>query len=422
VLQPVAYASHRFSPVQTRWGVSDREAFGILLAFQRWGHLVRHSRCIVLTDHKDLLSWATSASPRIVRWSNFLNTFDISIAWVPGETNVVADILSRLQPGFGDIIGAFFAMDSADPAGASASPSSAHAAASALATLPPPDNDADSGSDALDSDIDTALLRDIASAQAAPAAGDERARATASGYLKASVRNGVPICTVGRGDSSPIWIPQDATHIHGLLLARAHDRAGHRHGRSVFHTLTDSGVAWVGMSAACDKYAASCPLCLTSRNVLDRFPHGRMGDYSNVANAPGDLVVGDFLGPYEPSEFEVYPGVTATARYILVLVDHYSRCTWLHPCPAADSKSAIHALRAHFRLAGPPVAWRSDNAPFGSKDFLAFLKQHGIRADLSMPRHPESNGVVERRNADIARLQRVLSNLGHSWVSFLEHS
>jgi hypothetical protein len=89
-----------------------------------------------------------------------------------------------------------------------------------------------------------------------------------------------------------------------------------------------------------------------------------MGDYSNVANAPGDLVVGDFLGPYEPAEFEVYPGVTAKARYILVLVDHYSRCTWLHPCPAADFNSAIHPLRAHFRLAGPPIAWRSDNAPF----------------------------------------------------------
>ena len=61
-------------------------------------------------------------------------------------------------------------------------------------------------------------------------------------------------------------------------------------------------------------------------------------------------------------------------------------------------------------------------APFGSKDFLAFLKQNNIRADLSLPRHPEANGVVERRNADIARLQRVLHGLGRNWSSFIEHS
>ena len=113
-----------------------------------------------------------------------------------------------------------------------------------------------------------------------------------------------------------------------------------------FSTLSPTrGVAWVGMAAACDKYASSCPLCLTSRNALDRFPHGRMGDYLNVVSAPGDLVVGDFLGPYEPAEFEVYPGVTATARYILVLVDHYSRCTWLHPCRRPPS--------LQHRLGGP---------------------------------------------------------------------
>ena len=420
VLQPVAYASHRFSPVQSRWGVSDREAFGVLLAFQRWGHLLRHSRCIVITDHKDLLSWATSASPRIVRWSNFLNRFDISISWAPGSTNVVPDILSRLQPGYGDVIGCFYAADvsSANSAAIGGEPNTASAALS----LMPPSPDTDVGDENVTVDVDPTLLHAIAAAQTAPEAADERARASASGYLRTGSRNGVDIATVGRGDSPPIWVPQHAVDIHNVLLQRAHERAGHRHGRSVFNTLIDSGVAWVGMSSACDKHASACSLCNTSQSVTDRFPHGRMGDFSNVANAPGDLVVGDFLGPYEPVDFEVYPGVTATAKYILVLVDHYSRCTWLHPVPAADSKSAIHALRAHFRLAGPPVAWRSDNAPFGSKEFLAFLKQNNIRADLSMPRHPQSNGVVERRNADIVRLQRVLVSLGHSWVSFLEHS
>ena len=442
VLHPVAYASHRFSPVQTRWGVSDREAFGILLAFQRWQHLVRHSRCIVVTDHKDLLSWATSASPRIVRWSNFLNKFDISIAWVPGSTNNVPDILSRLQPGYGDVIGAFFAMDAAaatpgdtvgdaPPGDTVERKALSHSASVALAMLPAPaDTETDTNTDTVgDTAVaatptlgDAVMLAAIAAAQAAPAATDELARAQASGYVKPCLRNGIRLLSVGRGEASPLWIPQHATELQLALLERAHERAGHRHGRTVFNALVDAGVAWVGMGVACDKYAASCRLCHTSRNIVDRFPHGAMGDFNSLVAAPGDLVVGDFLGPFEPVDFEVYPGVFGTARYILVLVDHYSRCTWLHPCPAADTKSAIHALRTHFRLAGPPVAWRSDNSPFGSKEFLAFLKQHHVRADLSMPKHPQSNGVVERRNADISRLQRILTGLGHSWISFLEHS
>ena len=57
---------------------------------------------MVLTDHRSLDNWTTEVletptgpSGRRARWHQLLSHFDVTVAYVPGKDNTVADALSR---------------------------------------------------------------------------------------------------------------------------------------------------------------------------------------------------------------------------------------------------------------------------------------------------------------------------------------
>ncbi len=49
-------------------------------------------------DHKNMLWMYKSDTPKVVRWRLRLVPFDFDINHIPGNTNFVADALSRLHP------------------------------------------------------------------------------------------------------------------------------------------------------------------------------------------------------------------------------------------------------------------------------------------------------------------------------------
>jgi Integrase zinc binding domain len=60
--------------------------------------MLRDRKFTILTDHKNLMFIKHDSNPMVVRWWMTLQELDFSIAYIKGDTNIVADALSRLCP------------------------------------------------------------------------------------------------------------------------------------------------------------------------------------------------------------------------------------------------------------------------------------------------------------------------------------
>ena len=96
---PVSYFSKKFLRHQLNYSTIEKEALGMLLALQHFevyiGSTVAPVR--VYTDHNPLvfLSRMKNANQRIMRWSLYLQGFNLEIRYKKGCTNILADTLSR---------------------------------------------------------------------------------------------------------------------------------------------------------------------------------------------------------------------------------------------------------------------------------------------------------------------------------------
>ncbi len=96
---PVAYFSKKFLPHQKNYSTIEKEALALLLSLQHFEVYVGSSSIPVLifTDHNPLvfLSRMRNANQRLMRWSLFIQDFNLEICYKKGKDNVLADALSR---------------------------------------------------------------------------------------------------------------------------------------------------------------------------------------------------------------------------------------------------------------------------------------------------------------------------------------
>ncbi|KAI1004419.1 hypothetical protein K3495_g3793 [Podosphaera aphanis] len=97
LLHPVAYFSRKLSETQQRYSSQERELLGILLSLQHWRHWVQGGDVTVVTDHESLKSLQTKAEqpPRMLRFLDTIEHYNVRILFRPGKANVLADFLSR---------------------------------------------------------------------------------------------------------------------------------------------------------------------------------------------------------------------------------------------------------------------------------------------------------------------------------------
>lgn len=95
--RPVAYASKKFTPCETRYSAIERELLAIVWAVEHFRPYLWGRKFLVKTDHKPLL-WVgklKESSARVTRLKERLTPYDFDLVHTKGIQNVVADFLSR---------------------------------------------------------------------------------------------------------------------------------------------------------------------------------------------------------------------------------------------------------------------------------------------------------------------------------------
>nr|GFB41019.1 retrovirus-related Pol polyprotein from transposon TNT 1-94 [Tanacetum cinerariifolium] len=99
-------------------------------------------------------------------------------------------------------------------------------------------------------------------------------------------------------------------------------------------------------------------------------------------------------------------------KYVLVVVDDYSRYTWVFFLHSKDEASEviisfIKITQANLQLHVQRV--RTDNGTeFKNKTLAKFFDEVGITQQFSAARTPQQNGVVERRNRTLVEAARTM--------------
>ncbi|XP_064483033.1 uncharacterized protein K02A2.6-like [Ornithodoros turicata] len=104
-----------------------------------------------------------------------------------------------------------------------------------------------------------------------------------------------------------------------------------------------------------------------------------------LPDGPWENLAMDFAGPFP------------NGKYLLVLVDEYSRFPVVEVVPSTTASSTIAVLRRTLSQFGIPKQIKTDNGPpFNSSEFKLFAQELGFRHHRVTPLWPEANGEAER--------------------------
>ena len=92
------YYSKKLNHCQRRYSTVEKECLSLVTAVQHFQVYIGSTETVVYTDHNPLvfLHKCKSQNQRILRWSLYLQQFNLKIEHIAGVKNAIADALSRV--------------------------------------------------------------------------------------------------------------------------------------------------------------------------------------------------------------------------------------------------------------------------------------------------------------------------------------
>ena len=96
---PVAYASKKLAPAETRYLTVEKECLGIVWGVTKFRLYLAGKPFVLQTDHQPLayISEIKYQNDRILRWALALQGYDYTVQDISGKDNVAADYLRRVM-------------------------------------------------------------------------------------------------------------------------------------------------------------------------------------------------------------------------------------------------------------------------------------------------------------------------------------
>ena len=386
VERPVAFLSKSLNRVQRKWAIPDKEAYAIFYSLKKWDHLLRDVKFTLQTDHENLTYINFEGTPKVRRWKLLIQEYDFILDFIKGEKNIIADAGSRLCENID-----FAKSDGPEAEGAAAG---GGARAAQVST----ESEADELMEIFLSDLDPDELISMYTEIESP---DE---------LFAFL-------------DDEVAIPQS---IYDELEAAHNSVVGHSGVKRTILKLRRKGVKMKYMRDYVDKFIKQCPLCqkLDERRLPVHVKPLTMATYRAMQRINIDAI-----GPLPETE-DGY-------KFILVVIDTFSRWVMLYPTKSTGGEECAKALIQHFGLFGVASEVLSDKAnqqgettevlsDGGSQLDNATVRQAleliGARHNISIAHSSEENAIVERANKEVVKYVRGFvydSKAPKEWEDFL---
>ena len=93
--KPLAFHSRKLNSVQRNYDTCDKELLSIVETLKEFRNILFEHTLIVHTDHKNLL-YVYENRACVLRWRFLIEEFGPEFKYIKGESNIIADALSRL--------------------------------------------------------------------------------------------------------------------------------------------------------------------------------------------------------------------------------------------------------------------------------------------------------------------------------------
>ena len=193
----------------------------------------------------------------------------------------------------------------------------------------------------------------------------------------------------GCEDNAP-RLPQD---VYRKIQAVHNTNAGHFGVDKTVQRLINSGQTWKGMRKHVKHFVQRCDLCQkTSARSLDI----QTLPFTLASYSPFDRICVDTIGPLPTND--------DSKKYILVIIDAFSRFVMLRAIPDTTAKAAVNVLLDWMGLFGIPAEVVSDNGTQFANELVDELLELVASDNTKIHAYSkEENAIVERANKEVNR-------------------
>lgn len=164
---------------------------------------------------------------------------------------------------------------------------------------------------------------------------------------------------------------------------------------------------WVGCQETVADWIRRCDQCAIAKGPRQR-TRGKMHQYN--VGAPFERIAMDIAGPF--------PISNAGNKYILVVIDYFSKWPEVYPIPNQEAKTVADIFIKNWICRyGAPLELHSDQGRnFESTLFKEVCDMLGIQKTRTTALHPQSDGMVERFNRTLEEhLKKVVDKGQKDW-------
>ena len=174
-----------------------------------------------------------------------------------------------------------------------------------------------------------------------------------------------------------------------LIVTCHNSTVGHNGVERTIERLLRAGHKWPCMRQNVKDFIKECACCQKTsaiRVAINTQP------YTTSAYEAMEVLNIDFVGPFPDK------------KYILVMIDAFTRWVELYCCDEATANSAANSLLHHFGRFGCPRTIRSDRGShFANETIEKFLQMTGVGHNLTLAYSSQENSKVERVNNEVNR-------------------